>query len=288
MKREPEAHMIRVLSLLIAGILALCAAPGHAQESAKDRSHSFAIEPVVLDGSNSTGATVGIAWSFRGNIVDNDLSGTKRASDTFDDVATPIRRFEVGYRLSGTATADKDRNPKNFQDGLLDAKLLYSAPVGAVAAGLFGKYEADQSLDNRQYVYGMRVTAGRLGLAHRNRLDFIALDVNFGQVDPGKDAAREAALGTTDLDRYYRWDLEFLYMYPIAAKGIETLEFNYRYFRETNPPASVERAGLDRHKLATVRLGFKNDLFLAYSSGTLPFDRQSDRIYEIGWSYKFK
>lgn len=288
MKPEPGARVIRTLGLLLAGILPLCAAPGHAQESGKDRLRTFAIEPVVLDGSNSTGAALGIAWLIKGGIIENDLSGTRRVSDTFDDVAAPITRFEVGYRLSGTATADKERNPRNFQDGLLDAKALYSAPAGAVAAGLFGKYEADQSLDDRQSVYGFRVTLGRLGLAHRNKLDFIALDINLGQVDPAKDAAREAALGTTDLERYYRWDLEFLYMYPIAFRGIETLEFNYRYFRETNPPFAVEQAGLDRHKLATVRLGLKNDFFLAYSSGKLPFDRQSDRIYEVGWSYKFK
>jgi hypothetical protein len=275
--------------LLAAGFPLLWAAAGQAAETDKRSPSVFSIEPVVLDGSNSTGATVGIAWLFKGRIVENDLSSApKRVSDTFDDVADPITSFDVGYRFAGTAAADKERNPKNFQDGLLDAKLLYSGPSGAVAAGLFGKYEADQSFDDTQGVYGFRVTLGRLGLAHPKRLDFIALDINMGRVDPGKDTAREAALGTTELQGYYRWDLEFLYMYPIAARGIEVIEFNYRYFQESSPPAAVKQAGIDRHRLGTVRLGFKNDFFLAYSNGKLPFDSQNDKIFEVGWTYKFK
>jgi hypothetical protein len=280
--------MTAIRGLLLALIPVLLTAPARAQDSGKDPSRTFSIEPVVLDGSNSTGASLGIAWLLKGTVVENNLSAAKRPSDTFDDVAAPVTRFELGYRLAGTATADKERNPKNFQDGLLDAKVLYSGPIGAAAAGLFGKYEADQSLDNTQVVYGLRVTLAKLGIADAKKLDFIALDANLGQVDPRKDATREAALGTTDPDRYYRWDLEFLYIYPVAARGIEALEFNYRYFRETNPPAAVEQAGLDRNRLSTVRVGLRNDFFVAYSSGKLPFDRQSDRIYEAGWSYKFK
>jgi hypothetical protein len=262
-----------VLKLIWAASLVAFATLGNAQEKAKSDVPDIAISPVMLDSNNSTGATLGVEWLIKGKVVSNNLSGSsKETKDTFDDVAA----------------ADEERNPKNFLEVLLDAKWLYSAPAGAVSGGLFGKYEADQSLDNKQYVYGVRLTVARLGLAHKNRMDFIALDVNLGQVDPSKDEARQAALGTANLDRYYRWDVEFLYMYPIAARGLETLEYNYRYFRETNPPLPVEQAGLDRNKLSTFRLGFRNDLFVAYSTGKLPFDRQSDKIYEVGWSYKYK
>jgi len=278
-----------VLKLIWAATLAAFATLGNAQEKAKSDVPDISISPVMLDSNNSTGATLGVEWLIKGKVVSNNLSGSsKETKDTFGDVAEAVSKFEVGYKFAGTAAADEERNPKNFLEVLLDAKWLYSAPAGAVSGGLFGKYEADQSLDNKQYVYGVRLTVARLGLAHKNRMDFIALDVNLGQVDPGKDEARQAALGTANLDRYYRWDVEFLYMYPIAARGLETLEYNYRYFRETNPPLPVEQAGLDRNKLSTFRLGFRNDLFVAYSTGKLPFDRQSDKIYEVGWSYKYK
>lgn len=280
--------MARAFSLVIAALLPVCVTLGHAQEKTKDHSLPLTIKPVVLDGSNSTGATVGIEWRIEGRIVENELSRDKTGKDTFDDVAEARSLFDVNYRLSGTFAANKDRNPKNFQDALIDAVFLYYSPAGAVSAGVFGKYEADQGLDNRQAVYGLRATGGRRGLAHPKRRDYISLDVNFGEVDPSKDNARQAALGAMSLDRYYRWDLEFLYQYPIASRGIETFEYNYRYYRETDPPFLVAQAGLARHKLSTVRLGLKNDLFIAYSTGKLPFDRQSDRIYEIGWSHSFK
>jgi hypothetical protein len=237
------------------------------------------IQPVVLESADSNGATIGIQWNY---------SGTAKGKTLPSDSIT-IQQISLDYKLSGTATAEKERNPKNFIDALVDAKLLYSHPDrGAISGGFFAKYEADQSFENRQPVYGLRVTTGKLGLLHDNNLDFIALDVNLGRVNPSKDLARQAALGTPDLDQYYRWDLEFLYIYPVASRHLERIEFNYRYFREDDPPAAVRAAGLSQHKLYTVHFGLKNDFFVAYSKGNLPFDRTSDKIFELGWSHKLE
>jgi hypothetical protein len=40
----------------------------------------------------------------------------------------------------------------------------------------------------------------------------------------------------------------------------------------------------DRYALATFLLRFHKGLYLAYSSGTLPFDKQNDKIFSIGFS----
>lgn len=69
---------------------------------------------------------------------------------------------------------------------------------------------------------------------------------------------------------------------------MKSIEFQYRHYRELSAPASIERSGLDRYRLGTVRLNAGDDYFVAYSRGRLPFDRQSDRAVKIGWSGKFE
>jgi hypothetical protein len=97
------------------------------------------IQPVVLESADSNGATIGIQWNY---------SGTAKGKTLPSDSIT-IQQISLDYKLSGTATAEKERNPKNFIDALVDAKLLYSHPDrGAISGGFFAKYEADQSFEN--------------------------------------------------------------------------------------------------------------------------------------------
>jgi hypothetical protein len=263
----------------LAGACAITAfwalASGIVMAQAKEK--NFALEPVLLDGADATGATVGLQWKLEDN-----LHSTKFPSNT-----VAKKEFSVDYRLAGVLTGDKDRNPKNFNDGLLEAKYLYSdVDKPAFMGGVFGKYEADQSFDNRQSVYGLRATVLKLGLLTDTRTDIYSLDANFGRVNPSKDLERQAVLGTTTLDQYYRWDLEFLLIYPLKGR-FHNIEFNYRYFREPGAPDAVKTAGLHEHKLYTLRLGLTSELFVAYSKGNLPFDRTSERIFEVGWSHNF-
>ena len=76
-------------------------------------------------------------------------------------------------------------------------------------------------------------------------------------------------------------------MVPIQSAAVHSVEFNYRYYRENGAPVAIRNAKLDEHQLATIRVGLKNDLFVAYSAGKLPFDRKNDQIIQIGFSYKF-
>lgn len=66
------------------------------------------------------------------------------------------------------------------------------------------------------------------------------------------------------------------------------VEFNFKYFAERNAPLQVRSADIAIFRLATIRLSLKNDFFIAYSYGKLPFDRTKDRIVQAGWSYKLK
>jgi hypothetical protein len=280
---------IFVLAAALSWSTLVCAAD---KDPLPDEMRALSITPVVLDGSHSTGATVGLQWKVNRNYYakrfsTSDATGRGEAFPDFSKVW--VRYLTVDYHLSGTATAEKERNPKNFLDAMVDAKLRLSSSPGFFGGGLFAKYETDQSFDNKQGVYGLRATYAKFRLIE-NLNDLIGFDVNLGQVDPSEDKARQAALGTSDLDEYYRWDLEFVYKLPLKfiTSKLESIEVNYRYYHENSPPEAVRQAGLHRHYLGTAKLVIKNDLYIAYSRGKLPFDRESDKIFEVGWTHNLR
>ena len=261
-------------------------APAFASSAETDTpgNSSFEFNPVVVDSKNGTGSTVGVEYKFKGNLLTKSFD-SKESSNVLDPNAT-IGSAVIGYSGSGTVAASKDRNPKNFLEFQLDAKLRYSGPgKGTVLGGIFAKYETNQSFTNKQFVYGLGGTYGKYAVFGEN--DFVAFDANYGRVDPKGDVERKSALGSAPIDPYYRWNLEFLYMVPIRSATVKSVEFNYRYFLENNAPAAIKSAALDEHQLGTIRIGLKNDFFLAYSAGKLPFDRKNTQIIQLGVSYKF-
>ena len=270
-------------SLLLTATIFLAFTHG-ASHAASGSDSKFEINPVVIDSKNGTGSTVGIEYKVKGDLLSKSFD-SKDSGGSLDPSAT-IGSAVIGYSANGTVAASKERNPKNFLEFQLDAKLRHSdSGKGTLLGGFFAKYETNQSFDNKQLVYGVGGTYGKYAAFAEN--DFIAFDANYGRVDPKDDAERKQALGGASLDPYYRWNLEFLYMIPIQSAAVKSLEFNYRYFKENSAPTAIKNAALDEHQLATIRIGLKNDLFLAYSAGKLPFDRKNDQIFQIGFSYKF-
>lgn len=265
------------LALLIASDLAVSA------EQATTNNRSFYFNPTVLDSKNGTGATVGAEYKFKGNLLSKDLESQDTGSIFNPDA--PTGAAVINYSGNGTVAASKERNPKNFLEFLLDAKLKYSAPTtGSIMGGFFSKYESNQSFSSKQLVYGLGATYGKRGALGSN--DFVALDVAYGRVDPKDDLERKTALGGAPLNSYYRWNFEFLYMYPLQSNNVSSVEFNYRYFLENKAPVAIKNADLDKHQLSTLLLRLKNDMFVAYSMGKLPFDRKNDQIFQIGFTYK--
>jgi hypothetical protein len=133
---------------------------------------------------------------------------------------------------------------------------------------------------------GATPTWGKLGLC--STMDFIGLSVSYGQVDPKRDTTRARIIGKDKMTSYGRWTDEALYMLPLKMGPIVALELNYRLFIEQSAPLAIVAASLDRRELATVRVGLKNDLFVAYSTGRLPFDKISDHVVALGFSYKLQ
>jgi len=245
----------------------------------------FELSPVLIDTQDGAGATLGLEFLARGALVSWDLS-TEDTGDDFD-LDARLGDLRLEYEAKGALTADSERNPKNLLEATLALSYYFQQDFGAFAGGGFVSYESDQSFDDKQTVYGLGVTYAKVNVPFKN--DVFAVDARRGQIDPTDDAERAAVLGAVSLDKYYRTDLEVLYIHPLDWKQlVRTLEFNYRYFRESSPAAPVEAAGLDRFQLITYRIGLPRDLFVAYSTGKLPFDRQSDRIFEVGLTYKLQ
>ena len=247
-----------------------------------EEKNSFELNPVVIDSKNGTGATVGVEYKIKGTLLSKAL-GSKDTTATINPNVT-IWLTTIGYDSKGTVAISKDRNPKNFLKFLLNAKLLYSSPkAGIVKGGGYFQYETDQDFSNKQFVYDLGITYVKVSALLKN--DSVSIDAHYGQVNPENDSERKAALDTTTLDSYYRWNLEFLYKCPLPWKTVRAVEFNYRCFLENNAPAAIKNSGLDKHELTTLFVRLKNDLFIAYSTGKLPFDRKNDKMFLIGFSF---
>lgn len=163
--------------LLIVSILAITHGASHAASGADSK---FEINPVVVDSRNGTGSTVGIEYKVKGVLLSKSFD-SKDFGGIVDPSAT-IGSALIEYSANGTIAASKDRNPKNFLEFQLDAKLRHSdSGKGTILGGLFAKYETNQSFDNKQLVYGLGGIYGKYAAFSEN--DFIAFDANYGRVE---------------------------------------------------------------------------------------------------------
>lgn len=242
---------------------------------------NFDIKPVVLNSENSESSTLGLQYNIDGKLL--DIKFEQEEGDDLNPDAV-IGGADISFSTKGLIVENYKNNPKDFIESRVSANYFRSS-IFSMKVGTFVEMESDQRVDNKQLVYGFTATSAKIDALADN--DILAFHINIGQVDPSEDNAREAVLGS-DLDTYTRIDLEFLYIYNIGTEYLDTFEVNYRYFKEFDAESSIKQAGLDEFKLATFRLGFKNNLFIAYSAGELPFNEKDDQIYEVGFSYKFQ
>jgi hypothetical protein len=240
-------------------------------------------KPVVLDSEKSESSTLGLEFLVSGKLTEKKFSRDEQGLGIDPDA--PVGGLDASYSLRGTITENSANNPNNFVETNLSANYFRSSKFTA-KAGAFIKSESDQRFDNNQAVYGLTATmANDDSLADNN---IFALHANLGIVDPSEDIEREAILGSTGLDTYERLDVEALYIFNIGTNSLNTFEVNFRYFYELGADTAIKDADLDNFRLVTYRLGFKNNLFIAYSSGELPFDQKDNQIYSLGFNYKFE
>lgn len=262
---------------------AAVALPARAADAQAGKDRGLQIEPVMLDGAAGSGATLGLHYELKDTLASR-ASTAGSGSDIVDPDDIRIAGWNATYRVRGTLTARRMDNPRDLQDAHLDAGYRRGDTWGVLRGALSARYEADQKGNGRQAVLTLGTTYTQIGLLKNG--DAFGIDLRYGQVDPKKDAVRKQALGNAPLDSYNRWDTELLYIFPLKMGPADRLEFNYRYYLEPGAPAAVRAARIDRHRLVTYRLGLPQDLFIAYSSGRLPFDRSAEQIIALGLTYK--
>jgi hypothetical protein len=115
-----------------------------------------------------------------------------------------------------------------------------------------------------------------------------SLLVGFDYVIPSNDTIRENIEG--ELKPYLRLNFEIGYRTVITEVASQTLFFNcsYRYFVDLGASQAIKDNSLDMFSYFTSSLSASNGFYISYSYGKLPFDRQNDAIYELGYKYKFK
>ncbi|GAB2527888.1 hypothetical protein [Microbulbifer agarilyticus] len=288
----PISKMRWVLGSLAALILAF---PAHADGQEEKR----LVSPVVVTG-DSGAAVLGLTYEFKRKSSRDFSNPAADGGDDWEEIDTD--KLEWGYTLKGTITGDPENNPENFMEfdlflnyvkladlqSISDCQSITCDPWQHQFGGVY-KYEADQSLDDKQTVLGLRYLSHygfRVPGTYKTSSD-LYLSVAFGEVTPIADGERQKILGDA-LEPFNRWDLQALYkvrMDQLLGDYAEDLELSYRYFSEVDAPEVIEQAELDRFGHAKAVLNLKNNMFIAYTDGELPLDRAADSTFKLGWNW---
>jgi hypothetical protein len=62
-------------------------------------------------------------------------------------------------------------------------------------------------------------------------------------------------------------------------------ETDFRFYKELNPPEIIKTNKLEQFLYFVCAIKLSNGLFVSYSNGQLPFDRQKDKVYAIGFDF---
>lgn len=139
--------------------LALATAAVGARAAEEPKQHSLELAPIVIDSQDGTGSTIGLQFALSGDLLPAAKPAAAAPSDNFEEPERVlIKQYNVHYEAKGVVTADSERNPLNYIDAIVDARILRNSPSGTFIGGAFLRYETDQSMDNRQSEYGVRGT----------------------------------------------------------------------------------------------------------------------------------
>lgn len=176
--------------------------------------------------------------------------------------------------------------------------------------------ESDQSFSQRQWTYGPQIALEiksydrsswvskaniidypfamlRMLTGYDGEKEFLVygwtyptIIVGFDQVEPVENDGR-AALG--EKGKFDRYRAEVYFRTPFAhVKGSEIFfNFDYRLYRERNPPGSIEAAGLNEYSYRVLSITSDKGVYVSYAKGKLPLDLASQQVYEVGWKFNF-
>lgn len=180
--------------------------------------------------------------------------------------------------------------------------------------GAIGSFEADQKFDKQNVTFGAHITtAYRPAIAsfanEANPLDwpfrlvrtlsghpwgftpspdaFPKLRLAAERVKPVDDKDRNAVLGATP--DYNRANIEIAMTSPVGIFQGKQVKFegSWRYFKEIGADEAIKTAELDEFSYFAATLKHDSGWQLTYATGKLPFDRQNEKVWELGYKLKF-
>ncbi len=115
-----------------------------------------------------------------------------------------------------------------------------------------------------------------------------SLLLGFDYVNPLNDTIRENI--EAELKPYPRVNIEIGFRTLLTEVSNRTLYFNssFKYFKELGASTNIQNKNYSDFSYFTASLTTTSGLYVSYSYGKLPFDRQNDAVYEIGFKYKIE
>lgn len=241
------------------------------------------LTPRVLQASDTNASpSLGLAYRFKAKPVVRDLT-----SDAVPGEPIPATR-QVAFELdaSGLYAARVEANQSKLVDLSSSGSWLWIGELGP-AGTIFAKtafgaaYSREQGGGKNDSRWEISQGIGKVfpSLNYTQILSRFAI----ANISPKNDAAREKAIGGS-LGNYQRWEGEIVLVIPVQRGMIRKIEFNHREFREVSAPNSVKSAGLDNFRLSSIYVGLDKGLFVAFSRGGLPADREGSKVLQVGWS----
>ena len=205
------------------------------------------------------------------------------------------------------------RDDPRWQESAKTAS-TYIVPQYFYDISAHGTLETDQQFKNKQFTYG-----GRLGFAARDWTDrslarFNILDYPFAAVRwltgadkdfaPSGRALPVVIAGIDAIDPYdnhtrlnidpntgtyprARFEAFFkTRMFHLTGKDL-WFAADYRYYQEIGASRAIRDANLDQQQYFVMRLDLPYNFNVSYSTGKLPLDQKSARVYAVGWAVMF-
>ncbi|MBK8101016.1 MAG: hypothetical protein IPK26_28365 [Planctomycetes bacterium] len=240
--------------------------------------------------------------------------GFHSASDIVIDEATQTRNQALLTRIG-----QDDLDPTEYRQTtewreLVDSMRNLLGLETILDISGHGTLETDQTFDNHQAAYGLRLAFGVKEwrpdalLSKLNVFDFpFALtrvltdtDPTFSPtgrslpmflagidlVDPSGNEAR-AAIGEDDAYPRFHAEVTMKSLVGVISGSPIWTSMGWRYYRDLDAAAAVEAADLDEHSYFLARLDLPKGLFASYAAGRLPFDVEDTSRVELGFHVHF-
>lgn len=112
---------------------------------------------------------------------------------------------------------------------------------------------------------------------------FPKVHIAYENVDPKEDDTRE--LIDPKLSDYDRLHAELAFVSVVGAIDNKELRFSasWRWWQEISASESIKGARLDEFIYRVYTLSLDNGFLISYTSGKLPFDREADAVWALGY-----